>query len=247
MSPTAHLGGAGQIGPNQTASAPAAAPLAPVSGPPQPNGPEPRPPESGTANPSRFEAKAAKPGDQDPLGGPRHYGMAPLIRGTLVGLYLALVLPLPVLAGGSLRPLLALAVPLGLLLVLAITSERVSVDVHGLALGHPPWCSWWLRRGWSLGWNEITGLTAVATSQGGRVYYLRSAKASTLLPQRLARFADFLAQLQQHSGLDTRAIGRLSPPWTYQLLAALTALMLLGELAALAVLPAASVLPLANS
>jgi hypothetical protein len=31
--------------------------------------------------------------------------------------------------------------------------------------------------------------------------------------------------------LDTSAIGRISPPWTYQLLAVLTGLMLLGELA----------------
>jgi len=63
--------------------------------------------------------------------------MAPLIRGTLVGLYLALVVPLPVLASGGLRALLAIAVPLGLLLVLAITSETVTVASQGLALGLP--------------------------------------------------------------------------------------------------------------
>jgi hypothetical protein len=169
--------------------------------------------------------------------------MDPLIRGTLVGLYLALVLPLPALASGGLRALLAVAVPLGLVLVLAITSETVTVTPQGLALGQPSWCSWWLRRGWSLGWNEITGLTPVATSQGGRVYYLRSAKASYLLPQRLARFADFLAQLQHYSGLDTSAIGRISPPWTYQVLAGLTALMLLGELAALGLHMAVNLAP----
>jgi hypothetical protein len=175
-----------------------------------------------------------EPDRQDAI---RHYGMAPLIRGTLVGLYLALVLPLPVLASGGLRPLLAIAVPLGLLLVLAITSETVSLESQCLAVGHPAWCNRWLRRGWSLGWDEITGLTAVATSQGGRVYYLRSAKGSFLLPQRVSNFADFLSQLQSHSGLDTQAIGRISPPWTYQLLAGLTALMLVGELAALFLLP----------
>ena len=175
-----------------------------------------------------------EPEPQDAI---HRYGMAPLIRGTLVGLYLALVLPLPVLASGGLRPLLAIAVPLGLLLVLAITSETVSLGSQGLSVGHPAWCNRWLRRGWSLGWDEITGLTAVATSQGGRVYYLRSAKGSFLLPQRVSRFADFLSQLQQHSGLDTEAIGRISPPWTYQLLAGLTALMLVGELGAFILLP----------
>ncbi len=173
----------------------------------------------------------------------RHYGMATLIRGTLVGLYLALVVPLPLLASGGLRPLLSIAVPMGLALVLAITSESVTVDPNGLVVGHPPWCSWWLRRGWSLEWNEITALTAVATSQGGRVYYLRSAKGSFLMPQRVTQFADFLDQLHQHTGLDTQAIGRISPPWTYQLLAVLTALMLLGELVALGLQSAGSLAP----
>ena len=186
-------------------------------------------------SPTEAGGEASQPGADQmaTLERRQHYGMATLIRGTLVGLYLALVLPLPLLASGGLRPLLSIAVPLGLVLVLAITSESVTVDAKGLVVGHPPWCGWWLRRGWSLEWNEITALTAVATSQGGRVYYLRSAKGSYLLPQRVTHFADFLNQLQQNSGLDTRAIGRISPPWTYQLLAGLTALMLLGELAAL--------------
>ena len=219
----AHAEGAGPIAPGPTANAPVSAPIAPEAGSPEPGASEPRRPEPG------FE--------------PRQYGMAPLIRGTLVGLYLALVLPLPVLASGGLRALLAIAVPLGLLLVLAITSETVTVAPQGLALGHPRWCGWWLRRGWSLDWNEITGLTAVATSQGGRVYYLRSPKGSYLLPQRLARFSDFLAQLQHYSGLDTKTIGRISPPWTYQLLAGLTALMLVGEIVALGLQPAGSLGP----
>ena len=219
----ANTEGAGPIAPGPTANAPVSAPIAPEAGSPEPGASEPRRPEPG------FE--------------PRQYGMAPLIRGTLVGLYLALVLPLPVLASGGLRALLAIAVPLGLLLVLAITSETVTMAPQGLALGHPRWCGWWLRRGWSLDWNEITGLTAVATSQGGRVYYLRSPKGSFLLPQRLARFSDFLAQLQHYSGLDTKAIGRISPPWTYQLLAGLTALMLVGEIVALGLQPAGSLGP----
>ena len=219
----ANTEGAGPIAPGPTANAPVSAPIAPEAGSPEPGASEPRRPEPG------FE--------------PRQYGMAPLIRGTLVGLYLALVLPLPVLASGGLRALLAIAVPLGLLLVLAITSEMVTVAPQGLALGHPRWCGWWLRRGWSLDWNEITGLTAVATSQGGRVYYLRGPKGNFLLPQRLARFSDFLAQLQHYTGLDTKAIGRISPPWTYQLLAGLTALMLVGEIVALGLQPAGSLGP----
>ena len=171
---------------------------------------------------------------------PRRYPMAPLIRFTLIGLYLALVLPLPALAPPELRTGLGLALPLGLLLLLAATSEQVSLDATGLAVGHPRWCAWLLRRGWRLDWREITGLTPVATSQGGRVWYVRRASAAGanppgqayLLPQRVQHLEELLEQLQARTGLDTSAIGRISPPWTYQLLAGLTALMLAAEVVA---------------
>jgi hypothetical protein len=156
--------------------------------------------------------------------------MAALIRFTLIGLYLALVLPLPWQAPQELRGALGLAVGLGLVLVLAITSERVELDAEGIRVGHPAWCSWWLRRGWQLSWSSITAITPVTTSQGGRVYYLRSGDGSFLLPQRVARFEEFLQGLTSHSGLDTSGIGRISPPWTYRLLALLSGLMLVAEL-----------------
>ena len=173
------------------------------------------------------------------------YPMAPLIRFTLLGLYLALVLPLPLLAPSGLRLPLLLATITGLVLVVAITSERVELDGHGLRVGHPPWCAWLLRRGWQLPWSHITALTPVTTSQGGRVYYVRSAAtedglsgAAWLLPQRVARFKDFLERFDAATGIDTRSISRISPPWTYQLLALLSALLLAGELLALVLQPA---------
>lgn len=156
--------------------------------------------------------------------------MAPLIRFTLISLYLALVLPLPWQAPSGLQGLLWAGVALGLVLVLAITSEQVELDREGIRVGHPAWCSWWLRRGWQLPWHAVTAITPVLTSQGGRVYYLRSGDGAFLLPQRVARFEAFLERLGRETGLDTSGIGRISPPWTYRLLAVLTTLMLAGEL-----------------
>jgi hypothetical protein len=157
------------------------------------------------------------------------YPMAALIRGTLIALYLALVLPLPALAPANLRLVLALVVVAGLLLVLAISSERVELDGQGIRVGHPAWCGWLLRRGWSLAWSEVVELRGVVTSQGGRVYYVRGESGTWLLPQRVARFEEFLGRFARHSGLDTSSIGRISPPWTYRLLAVLSALLLAGE------------------
>ncbi|MEB3326711.1 MAG: hypothetical protein VKI39_03270 [Synechococcus sp.] len=163
---------------------------------------------------------------------PIRYPMAPLIRLTLIGLYLALVAPLPLLASGEVRAALWLALPLGFGLLFAATSEEVELSDRGISVGHPPWCAWLLRRGWSLAWTAIDGLTPVATSQGGQVFYVRSMDgAAYLLPQRVAGFEDFLGRFTEATGLATGAIGRISPPWTYQLLAGLTGAMLLGEVA----------------
>ena len=146
-------------------------------------------------------------------------------------LYLALVLPLPLLAPAALRLPLLLAAVLGLLLVTAITSEQVELDASGIRVGHPAWCAWLLRRGWRLNWSSIRDLTPVGTSQGGRVFYVRDdAGGAYLLPQRVARFEAFLKRFSALSGLDTAAVSRISPPWTYQVLALCCGLMLTGEL-----------------
>ena len=156
--------------------------------------------------------------------------MAPLIRFTMISLYLALVLPLPVLAPAELQGWLWAALPLGLVLILALVSEQVELSNDGIRVGHPAWCSWLLRRGWELPWDAITGLTPVATSQGERVFYVRTKEGSAyLLPQRVQAFDDFLSRFSQHTGLNTSSIGRISPPWTYQLLAMLCSLFLGGE------------------
>jgi len=183
--------------------------------------------------PSVSQVKAA-PSDEKGI-----HAMAPLIRFTLLALYSALVLPLPLMAPESLRPLLLLAVPLGLVLVVAITSERVEVDSSGIRVGHPPWCAWVLRRGWQLPWTSITSLTPVGTSQGGKVFYVRDqAGGAFLLPQRVERFEAFLQAFSQRSGLDTSTVNRISPPWTYRLLAGMCALMLGGEVVSLALVMA---------
>jgi len=80
----------------------------------------------------------------------------------------------------------------------------------------------------------------VATSQGGRVFYVRTQEGSAyLLPQRVQAFEVFLSRFSQHTGLDTSAIGRISPPWTYQLLAALCTCLLGTEAIAIIGLGAA--------
>jgi len=160
------------------------------------------------------------------------FRLSPLIRATLICVYLALVLPLPLMAPPGLKLTLWLAAPIGLALVLAMLSEQVNLDDQGISVGHPTWCSWLIRRGWQLQWEEIKRLVPVGTSQGGRVYYLTTIHhGQRLLPQRLEQFDRFLSILEERTGLRTDAIQRLTPPWTYQLLFGLAVGMLTIEMA----------------
>ena len=160
------------------------------------------------------------------------FGLSLLIRFTLVSLYLALVIPLPLVAPTDLRLLMVVALLLGLVLVLGLLSEQVETDAEGIQVRYPSWIRWLLRRGWTMRWDEIRALVPVGTSQGGTVFYVKSANLRhRLLPQRIERFDRFLHLLQTNSGVTTSGIGRLTPPWTYQILACLSGLMLLGELA----------------
>ena len=65
------------------------------------------------------------------------FGLSPLIRFTLLSLYLALVLPLPLLAHAALRGWMAAGLLLGLLLVVGLLSERVETDSEGIRVLYP--------------------------------------------------------------------------------------------------------------
>ena len=159
------------------------------------------------------------------------FGLSPLIRFTLLSLYVALVLPLPVMAPQELRPLMVGALILGLVLVVGLLSEQVETNAAGLRVSYANWIRWLLRRSWSMQWDDIRALVPVGTSQGGTVYYLKAVDCRhQLLPQRIERFDLFLDVLNERTGVSTKGIGRLTPPWTYQVLALLAALMVVGEL-----------------
>ena len=159
------------------------------------------------------------------------FGLSPLIRFTLLCLYVALVLPLPALAPESLHNLMLVGFASGFILVTGLLSEQVETDENGITVHYPSWIRWLLRRGWSMRWDDIRALVPVGTSQGGTVYYLKSADLNyQLLPQRIERFDEFLSTLNERSSVDITGIRRLTQPWTYQVLAGLSALMVFGEL-----------------
>ena len=111
------------------------------------------------------------------------FGLSPLIRFTLLSLYGALVLPLPLLAPAELRGLMVTGLLLGLVLVIGLLSERVETDAEGIQVRYPAWIRWLLCRGWTMRWQDIRALVPVGTSQGGKVYQSRpDSRIELLLP-----------------------------------------------------------------
>lgn len=163
------------------------------------------------------------------------FRISPLIRLTLLGLYLALTLPLPLLAQmtSALVPpqLLWGGMGLGGIALYAVLSERVVVDDQGIRVTYPVWVPMVFCPGWALPWSDIQALKPRSTGQGGLVYYLLSTSGQAyLLPMRVAGFSRLVQQVQSRTGIDTSDIRPLSQPWMYIILLGLTVLLLLVDI-----------------
>jgi hypothetical protein len=162
------------------------------------------------------------------------FQLSPLVRMTLLSLYLALTLPLPFLARTTDAPVpvwgLALGLGLGWVALYAALSERVIVDDRGVAVAYPGWVPDLFRRGWQVDWTEITALKPRTTGQGGLVYYfVTSSGEARLLPMRVAGFARLVRYVQAKTGIDTSDVRPLSQPWMYLILLSFTLLLLLVD------------------
>lgn len=166
---------------------------------------------------------------QDTL--PVVFRLSPLIRITLLSLYVALTVPLPFLAqlnhSGISPVLLWLGIGLGAIALYAALSERVIVDAEAIRVTYPAWVPSLFRRGWSLPWSEITALKPRSTGQGGLVYYFVSQSGQAyLLPMRVAGFARLVTLVQERTQIDTTDVRPLAQPWMYMILLGLTLFLL---------------------
>ncbi len=164
---------------------------------------------------------------------PDIFHLSPLIRVTLINLYIALTIPLPFLAEVTAAPIepiiLWVGLILGLILLSGALSEQVILDEHKIAVTYPSWFAKLFSQGWSLSWSEIKDLKLRTTGQGGLVYYFitQTADRAYLLPMRVAGFASLLKIIEERTSIDTRDIRPLSQPWMYLILLGLTLFLLL--------------------
>jgi hypothetical protein len=162
------------------------------------------------------------------------FRLSPLIRITLLSLYLALTVPLPVLAkvtAASIPPLfLWVGIGCGFVLLYAILTERVILDEEGIKVTYPVWVPRFFRPGWSLSWSEVKALKPRTTGQGGLVYYFLSQDGKAyLLPMRVSGFAKFINIVQAKTGIDTTDVRPFSQPWMYIILLGCTILLFLVD------------------
>ncbi|HEY9725016.1 MAG TPA: hypothetical protein V6D50_01090 [Chroococcales cyanobacterium] len=163
------------------------------------------------------------------------FRLSPLIRVTLMALYLALVIPLPFLAQVSSAPIppnwLWIGIALGAIALYGALSERVIVDEEKIQVAYPNWVPTFFRKRWVLPWTEVKDLKMRTTGQGGLVYYFvsRSSEKAYLLPMRVVGFTQLVKLVEANTGIDTTDVRPLAQPWMYLILLGFTLLLLLVD------------------
>ena len=165
---------------------------------------------------------------------PSVFRISPLIRLTLLSLYVALTAPLPFLSYVTAAPippgLLVVGIVLGAVALYAALSEQVILDDQGIQVAYPSWVPRFFRKGWLLPWSEVKELKPRTTGQGGLVYYFLSTEGKAyLLPMRVAGFARLVKLVEAKTGIDMTDVRPLAQPWMYLILLGFTLLLLLVD------------------
>lgn len=171
---------------------------------------------------------------------PTTFNLSPIIRITLMSLYVSLTLPMPFLAKVTNAPvtptMLWVGIILGGIFLYGALSEKVNLDDVGIQVTYPQWFRWISRKGWSLNWSEIAQLKMRTTGQGGMVYYFITPERDRayLLPMRVAGFAKMVGIIEAQTEIDISDVRPLSQPWMYMILFSFTVLLFLVDIWAIA-------------
>ncbi len=163
------------------------------------------------------------------------FHVSPLIRITLLLLYVALTAPLPFLSNFTHAAVpaswLTVGLAIGFIFLYGALSDRLILDEMGITLTYPRWFPNFIRKGWTLPWQEIKALKPRITGQGGIVYYFvsKNSDQAYLLPMRVVGFARLVKQVEERTGIDTRDVRPLAQPWMYLILLVFTLLLLLVD------------------
>ena len=153
------------------------------------------------------------------------------VKSSLISLYLALTIPLPLISTEKLKIPSIIVFSLGLYLIINITSDYVETSNNKI-LYKTSFISKFLgKKDWEISWKDIKLIKSLPTSQGSKVYYFNTHQGENILvPQRVEKFEKFLLIVSSNTGIDINEISYISPLWTYKLLTLLSIMMIAGEI-----------------
>ena len=153
-----------------------------------------------------------------------------LVKSSLISLYLALTIPLPIISSEKLKIFSIVTFVLGLFLIINITNDFVETCNKKISYKTSFISQIFGKKSWEVFWKDIKLIKSLPTSQGSKVFYLITNKSENyLLPQRLENLEEFYLKISKNTGLDVDGFTYISPLWTYKFLTLISLLMIIME------------------
>ena len=153
------------------------------------------------------------------------------VKSSLISLYLALTIPIPLISSENLKILSIISFVFGLFMIIDITDDYVDICDKKIFYHTSLISKIFGKRKWEIYWKDIKLIKSLPTSQGSKVHYFITKKnESFLIPQRIENIEKFLLIVENKTKLNVSQISKISPLWTYKLLFYLSVFMIIGEI-----------------
>ena len=153
------------------------------------------------------------------------------VKSSLVFLYLALTIPIPIISTEELKILSILTFGFGLIFIINITNDHVEICDKKILYKTTFLSSILGKSGWEIFWKDIKLIKSLPTSQGSKVFYFITNKdESFLVPQRVENFEKFVSLISTKTNLNIDELSYISPLWTYKLLTYISICLIIGEI-----------------
>ena len=156
-----------------------------------------------------------------------------VVKSSLISLYLALTIPIPIISTGKLKLVYVIFFFLGLYFINSLTSDYVETTNEKVQYKTSYLSNVFGKKNWEIFWKDIKLIKSLPTSQGSKVFYFTlDNNENFLIPQRIENLEKFISLIDKKTNLDfdVQEIAYISPLWTYKLLTLLSVLMIVGEI-----------------
>ena len=132
------------------------------------------------------------------------------VKSSLISLYLALTIPIPLISVDKLQNLSIIVFFLGFYLITQITSDYVETCDEKISYKTSMISKAFGRNSRDIFWKDIKSIKSLPTSQGSKVYYFNTVGGDNyLIPQRIENFEKFLFIISRQTGIDIKKISYL--------------------------------------